>query len=211
MIFHDLPEPSPRQVRREAYEQLRDQGDLHFSQNRWREAETCYRQAAVLAPQESAPFIGLGAVAMQTHRPEEALRAFQTARSIDPQCEAAHVGSAMIHQDAGRFPQAFEMYLRSLEINSDNFMALLGLFQASCQMGTFAKIMHYLEQYLQKHPDDTAVLYCLATLQAREGQWIEAKESLLTVLASEPGKREAQELLDELEQRLATGSAKEVA
>ncbi|NBB95070.1 MAG: tetratricopeptide repeat protein [Planctomycetes bacterium] len=197
--------------RRDAYEQARELGDCHVAMGNWDEARRCYQQAAVLAPQQPEPHVGLGAVAMQLGRDDEALRAFHAARRLDGQCLPAHAGAAMIYQQQSRHPQAFEMYLRCLELDPDDLNALLGLFQASCQMGTFAKIIHYLELYLRNHPDDPAVLFCLASLYARENLNIQAKEALLTVLACDPDTPQAHELLADIEDRLLHERTQEVA
>ncbi len=70
-------------------------------------------------------------------------------------------------------------------------------------MGTFAKIIYYLEAYLTKNPADTSVLFCLATLYAREGRLKEARGATLEILAHEPDKEGASELLAELDDVLA--------
>ncbi|MBN1554468.1 MAG: tetratricopeptide repeat protein [Phycisphaerae bacterium] len=197
--------------RQEAYDQLQEMASCHVAAEDYLQAERCYRRAAVLWPERPEPFVGLGVVAMQTGRTADALRAFQTARLMDARCAEAWAGTAMIYQERQKYPQAFEMYLRCLEIDSTNLMALLGLFQTSCQMGTFFKIIHYLEQYLETHPDDQAVLFCLASLYARDGQPIQAKQALLTVLANEPKKPEALALLREVEEQLRSDCPKEVA
>lgn len=196
---------------RRTYRELKEMGDCHAAVENYAEAELCYRQAAVLAPDEAGPFVGLGVVAMQNNRHGQALRAFQTAKTIDADCCEAYSGMAMIHQELGRFPQAFEMYLRCLELDGDNLLALLGLFQASCQMGTFSKIIHYLEVYLDSHPSDHSVLFCLASLYAREGLFIQAKQALLTVLAGDAEKPEAQELLEDIDRQLERTRKQEVA
>jgi tetratricopeptide (TPR) repeat protein len=197
--------------RRDAYEKSKELGDCHVAMCNWDAARRCYAQAAVLAPQQAEPHVGLGAVAMQLDDADAALRAFQTARRLNPQCTEAYTGAAMIYQQQGKAPQAFEMYLRCLELCPDNLNALLGLFQASCQMGTFSKIIHYLELYLRRHPDDAAVLFCLASLYAREGLLYQAKEALLALLIDEPENAEAHELLAEVEERLLHERTQEVA
>ncbi|MBN1941983.1 MAG: tetratricopeptide repeat protein [Phycisphaerae bacterium] len=197
--------------RQEAYDELQELASCHIAAEDYPRAERCYRRAAVLWPDRPEPFVGLGVTAMQTGRIDEALRAFQTARLMDSRCAEAWAGTAMIYQERRKYPQAFEMYLRCLEIDDANLMALLGLFQTSCQMGTFFKIIHYLERYLESHPDDQAVLFCLASLYARDGQPIQAKQALLTVLAQEPGKPEALDLLREVEEQLRSDCPKEVA
>jgi tetratricopeptide (TPR) repeat protein len=195
----------------EQYERLREMGDCHVALENFEQARMCYRQAAVLAPNRPAPFVGLGAAAMQQGDVAEALDCFRTAVRIDGDCAEAHAGLAMLHQEAGQYAQAFEAYLRCLEIDPDNLMALLGLFQASCQMGTFGKIIHYLELYLKTNGCDVSVQFCLATLYAREDRLIEAKHALLAVLAGEPNKLEAQQLLDDVNRRLASIPTQEVA
>ena len=101
----------------------------------------------------------------------------------------------MIYTRTGDDPAALEMYLKCLEHDGDNLAALLGLFQTSCRMGSFARIIHYLQLYLAGHPDDASVLFCLAALHAREGRLALAERDLRRVLSMEPDKKEAAELL----------------
>jgi len=166
-------------------------------------AAECYRQAGCLEPARAAPYVGLGVVALQSGRLAEAQRAFEAAASREPACAEAYGGLAMVRQRQEDYAGAFEMHLKCLELDTDNLVALLGLFQTSCQMGTFAKVIRYLELYLQRHPGDTSVLFCLATLYAREDRLEAARECLLSVLALEPAKAEAGQLLEQVEQEIA--------
>jgi Flp pilus assembly protein TadD len=180
---------------------LRELGDSYAALDEPQLAEACYRQAAALAPDQAEPHVGLGIVAVQRGRLDEAEKAFEAAADRDPRCAEAYGGLAMVRQQRGEHDRAFEMYLSCLELDSDNLIALLGLFQTSCQMGTFRKVIYYLELYLDRHPGDVAVLFCLATLQAREGRLDRAEQCLLSVLALEPGKAEAEKLLGEVRAR----------
>ena len=117
----------------------------------------------------------------------------------------------MVYQQQQELPAAFQMYLKCLELDVENLVALLGLFQISMEMGTFAKIIHFLEVYLDKHPGDVSVLFCLATLYARDGRLVEARDALRNVLTLEPGKAEATDLLAQVDDALATRPAAEVA
>lgn len=187
----------------EHYNALKDLGDRYAEAEDLQRARGCYRGAAALAPQKAEPHVALGVLAIQNGRPDEAERAFRTAIGLDNGCAEAYSGLAMIHQQRGEPETAFGMYLRCLELDTDNMLAMLGLFQTSCQMGSFEKIIHYLRTYLQRHPGDTSVLFCLATLYAREGRLDEAYEALLDVLALEPDKTDARKLLDDVESALA--------
>ncbi len=192
-----------RVARNQHYEVLEELAECYAALSEYDQARKCYTEAAALDPHKGAPYVGLGVIAIQAGRLDEAERAFQIAKEIQPDCAEAYGGLAMIHQQRQRYPAAFEAYLRCLELNGDNLVALLGLFQTSCQMGTFSKIIHYLEVYLDKHPGDTSVLFCLSTLYAREGKLGLARQTLLDVLALEPEKTEAAELVKEVEAALS--------
>lgn len=192
-----------RPDRHQHYQVLRELGDCYAALNDAPRARSYYLEASALAPDEPGPFVGLGVLAIQSGRLDEAEQAFQTAARIQPSSAEAYGGLAMIRQQCRHYAAAFDMYLKCLELDSDNLVALLGLFQTSCQMGTFARVIHYLELYLDRHPGDTAVQFCLATLYAREGRLDEAEAALLTVLTLEPDKPEAEQLLEQVRQAMA--------
>jgi len=182
---------------------LKELGDCYAAMGRLAAAQDCYREAAALDPACADPLVGLGVVALQLGRPDEAEEAFQAAARRQPRCAEVYGGLAMVRHQRGDFEGAFDMHLKSLELDGDNLVALLGLFQASCQMGTFVRVIGYLELYLERHPGDSSVLFCLAVLYAREGRLADARECLLSVLALEPGKMEAAELLGQVRRQLA--------
>jgi len=199
--IRDLDGAAPAGSQR--FEVLNELGDCCAALGDLDRATACYRQAADLEPNRAAPYVGLGVAAIQLDRLDEAESAFQAAARREPDCAEAYGGLAMVKQRRRDYPGAFDMHLKCLQLDTDNLVALLGLFQTSCQMGTFAKVIHYLEIYLDKHPGDTSVLFCLATLYAREGQLEHARECALSVLALEPGKPEAEQLLREVDRQLA--------
>jgi len=103
------------------------------------------------------------------------------------------------------------MYLECLELENDNLTALLGLFQTSCQMGSFEKIIRYLQVYLDMHPGDTSVMFALAALYMKDGRLAESRKILRDVLALQPEHKDAADLLEEVERGLAQREQSEVA
>ena len=191
------------------YALLTELGDCHAAMSEDPAAQHCYREACRLAPEKTDAYVGLGALAARKGLFDQAKRSFEIARHLDPTCARAYGGLAMILHQQKDYPAAFEMYLKCLELDTDDLMALLGLFQTSCQMGTFAQIIHYLEVYLSSHPDDASVLFCLATLLAREGDFDQAGRCLRRVLELEPGKVEAARLLAQVTDTMARARPKE--
>jgi Flp pilus assembly protein TadD len=191
------------------YALLTELGDCHAAMSEDPAAHRCYREACQIAPEKTDAYVGLGALEARRGQFGQARRSFEIARHLDPTCAKAYGGLAMVLHQQRDYPAAFEMYLKCLELDTDDLMALLGLFQTSCQMGTFAQIIHYLEVYLSTHPDDTAVLFCLATLLAREGDLDSAGRSLRRVLELEPGKVEAAQLLAQVTDSMARARPQE--
>ena len=185
------------------YEVLQELGDCYASVGNFSQAQQYYEKAAVLSPDEADPYVGLGVVALQKNLLDDAEIAFRVACRLNANCAKAYAGFAMIAQQRTDYKQAFEMYLKSLELDTDNLIALLGLFQASCQMGSFAKVIHYLEMYLDMHPGDTSVMFPLAALYMKDGKFEESKNILLNLLSLDENHKDAANLLEEVEHSLA--------
>ena len=185
------------------YEVLQELGDCHTSVGNFTQAQQCYEKAAVLGPDEPGPYVGLGVVALQQNLLDDAEIAFRVACRLDANCAKAYAGFAMVAQQRADYKQAFEMYLKSLELDTDNLVALLGLFQTSCQMGSFAKVIHYLEMYLNLHPGDISVMFPLAALYMKDGKFEESKNILLNLLSLDENHKDAANLLEEVEHSLA--------
>ncbi len=192
----------------ESYQALQEFGDQYTSIGDYAQAQRCYEKAASLAPDEPGPYVGLGTVDLEEKRLEDAETAFKVAIRLDRKCSRAYCGLAIIHQRKGDFDKAFDMYLKCLELDTDNLAALLGLFQTSCQTGSFTKIRGYLEVYLRMHPEDTKVMFCLAALYDKDEQLEKAKETLSDILTLEPLYTEAVNLLEEVEHQLVQSNVK---
>ena len=185
------------------YEVLQELGDCYASVGNYSQAQQYYEKAAILSPDEADPYVGLGVVALQKNLLDDAEIAFRVACRLNSNCAKAYAGFAMIAQQRADYKQAFEMYLKSLELDTDNLVALLGLFQTSCQMGSFAKVIHYLEMYLNMHPGDTSVMFPLAALYMKDGKFEESKNILLNLLSLDENHKDAVNLLEEVEHSLA--------
>ncbi len=182
---------------------LQELGDQFLSIGDMTQAQRCYEKAAAVDTDASAPYAGLGTIALQKNLIDDAETAFRVARRLDPFCCKAYEGLGIIAQRKADYERAFEMFLKCLELNSNNLAALLGLFQASSQMGSFAKIIYYLEVYLDMHTDDHSVMFCLATLYVKENLFSKSRTMLLRILELDPDNQDAKNLFEEVEHLLA--------
>lgn len=185
------------------FEIVQELGDCYVQLGDYEQARGCYEKAATLDPDEAGPYVGTGVIALQQGKLDDALIAFRVAQRLNPQNSKVYAGQAMICQQRGQMKQAFDLYLRCLDLDSDNLSALLGLFQVSCAMGSFGRVIEYLKVYLNMHPGDTAVMFCLATLYLKDQKPAAARDLLSDVLALEPANTDAANLLEEVNHRLA--------
>jgi O-antigen biosynthesis protein len=192
------------------YEVLMELGDCLANLGKYAEAQQRYEKAALLSPDAAKPYLGLGVVALQTNKVDDAEIAFRVACRLDPKCAKAYAGLAMIEQQKMRYSQAFKMYLKCLELEGDNLTALLGLFQTSCQMGSFEEIIHYLQVYLDMHPGDTSVMFALSALYMKDGRLTESKKILNNILVLQPEHTDAANLLEEVERGIVQRKQAEV-
>lgn len=184
------------------YEVLQELGDCHTSVGDYAQAQKYYERAAVLAPDEAGPYVGLGVVALHENLLDEAETAFKIACRLDKNCAKAYAGLGMTAQQRADYKRASEMFLKCLELDTDNLIALLGLFQTSCQMGSFEKVTYYLEVYLNMHPGDVSVMFPLAALYLKDGRLEESKKVLLDLLTLDASHKDAANLLEEVEHSL---------
>jgi tetratricopeptide (TPR) repeat protein len=192
------------------YEVLQELGDCYTSIGNYTQAQRCYEKAASIGPDEPGPYIGLGVAALQKDQLDDAEIAFRVACRLSPDCAKAYTGLAMVAQQRQDYHSAFELYMKSLELDGDNITALLGLFQTSCKMGSFAKVTYYLEVYLRMHQADISVMFSLAALYMKDGRLEQAKEMLLNLLALDPHNKDAANLLEEVEHNLAQTNEQEI-
>ena len=107
------------------FDVLRELGECHTALGNWDRARECYRRAADLSPDRAAPHVGLGILGIQSDRLEEAEAAFRRAVALDPGGAEAYGGLAVVFQRREDYQAALDMYLRCLERDADNLVALL--------------------------------------------------------------------------------------
>ena len=132
----------------------------------------------------------------------KAQQCYEVACRLDNKSAKAYAGLGLVAQQRGDYKRAFDMFLKCLELDTDNLIGLLGLFQTSCQMGSFEKVTHYLKLYLNMHPGDVSVMYPLAALYMKDGKFEDSKKLLLDILTLDRNHREAAYLLEEVEHNM---------
>jgi len=105
-------------------EELQKLGDHYTSAGDYTQARQCYGKAASHFPDEPGPYVGFGVVAFQENLLDDAEIAFRVACRLAPDCSRAYAGLAMVAHKRADHEKAFEMYLKCLELDTDNLTAL---------------------------------------------------------------------------------------
>ena len=149
--------PSAR--RAEAYGEL---GKLLMAGEYLDEAERCFRNAHVLAPDGFRWLYYLGHVFRSTGRLTEAVEYFERALRLRPDDLAARTWLGQVHIDAGR-PEAAEPHLaRARALHPDTPAVLFQLGRAAAARRDYASAVAFFEDALRLDPAATAIRYPLA-------------------------------------------------
>lgn len=185
------------------YDVLIETADYHAYMGNYNLARTYYYKAILLEPYRAEPYLGLGTVALENKSFTQAERAFEAACQLDSKHSKAYCGLGIVYQRMGELEKSFEMYSLCLEIDKDNIDAILGLFQVGRKINRYTQIRTKLQMYLQIHPNDVTIMFCLANVCVKEHLYKQANNVLLDILLTDNNNIDAINLLEEIQHRQA--------
>ena len=172
---HALLMASASGERSTAYGRL---GQLFMASEFLEEAERCFRNAQVLAPDDFRWPYYLGHIFRSTGRLTTAVEHFEQALRLRPDDLAALAWLGQVHIDAGQ-PEAAEPVLaRAGSLHPDSQAVLFQLGRAAAAKQDYASAVEHLEGALQLNPAATTILYPLAMAYRRLGD-LETAQSYL--------------------------------
>lgn len=103
----------------------------------------------------------------------------------DPVNRDALLGLATVAQQANQGAQAAALYLRLLEINPDDGVALAGLI--GLRQGDLVQSESRLKAMLERTPESGPVLFALGNVYAQQRRWPEAQQQFFRAYSAVPG------------------------
>lgn len=103
------------------------EGGEHAREQRFPEAETCYRRAAAIDPQCAEAYYGLAHLAYQCANGQECLKFTEMALTLRPTNHAYHFQHGIAQGMLGNLDYALSAYRRALQHNPANIQALVNL------------------------------------------------------------------------------------
>lgn len=175
------------------YEINKELGECYLFMGELDKAEEYYKKAAGSNGVHPDPYLGLATIAVQRGKLDEALLLYKKADSIESS-DKAFAGMGLIHMDRGHHADAFEFFIRALESNPDNMIAMSGMIQEGYALERVAETVPVLVSSLEHDPNRDAVRFSLAGCLIWLGRNEEAIGYLEHLLAKDPENEGARQL-----------------
>ncbi len=158
-----------------------------------------YTKAIDFDKMSSKAHIGLGTVCLAKSGFDLAVVHFQKAIQLAPNDEMASFGLGLSFQGMGEFREASGWIKRSLEINPTNTAAIYSYLTVSHEIKSYEGILEALKTYLTIHPQDDNMLFTVAGLYFRTGEFKLADEYVQKILSMDATDQRAQGLAKQIQ------------
>jgi len=176
------------------------------TQGKFDEADQHYRFVLRADPENCPALIGIGVLKIVGGKHSEAAISFSKALRCEPDNVKAMCGLGMARSGQRRHAEAFDLYKKALASDPENLTVLNELIKTAYELDRLEEAEAYLTGYLVYHPVDSHILFSLAGLRYRLGNYVEALDSLEKVLLFDPDYEGGQELADLARIALSTGN-----
>ena len=143
----------------EAYGKL---GQIYHAYSLIAAARDCYLNASSLAPQDFRWIYLLAKLDQQEGRYDDAIRRYQSARTIRPDYVATLVNLGNIFLELNRLEEARESFSAALQVDANSPAAHYGLGQVAVSKRSYAEAVDHFEKTLAQVPGANRVHYSLA-------------------------------------------------
>ncbi|MFP4168275.1 MAG: tetratricopeptide repeat protein [Desulfonatronovibrionaceae bacterium] len=179
------------------YEINNELGECYLFMGELDKARDYYNKAAGSNGSHPDPYLGLATIEVQEGNLENARKLYEKAARI-VENDKSYAGMGLIEMENGSKEESFKHFLKALELNPENMIALFGLVQVGHIIGKIEETLPYLENYLRLDPDNHDVRYSLAGSLYQLNRLEETRENLERILESDPGHKAARELMDQI-------------
>lgn len=131
-----------------------------------------------------APGVQQGYQALSTGQLAPARQQYEAVLAQDPANRDALLGLATVALSEQQGAQAAALYVRLLELNPDDGVALAGL--VGLRQGDLVQSEARLKAILERTPDSGPVLFALGNVYARQRRWNEAQQQFFRAYSATP-------------------------
>lgn len=162
-------------------------------------AEENYNKALTLRPQSDALQVNLGSMHFYRRDMHNSFECFKKAIDLNPYNDRAWCGVALVAREKGDKDWAYSMVLKSLDINGENLIALQTLVGWAMEDERYQEAIDRSQLYAYKNQFDHHMIYTLAGLLFKSGDYLGCEIELEKLLSMNPKNESALQLLQLLE------------
>ena len=151
------------------------------------EAESCFRRALALKPDDFGSLNNLGLILLQRDQPGAAATCFAKSIEVEPIFADAHKNLGVALERQGLLDQAEARYLDAVKIDPTFSVALAALAALETRQGRILDATAHYSRAVASDPDQPDWLAALGTMLARQGQFERAIVSLRSAVRLRPG------------------------
>ncbi len=149
---------------------LQTLGAVHLAKQNFRQALSCFVQAAMHCPKDWVNLTNLGTVYLRLGARRLARQTLEEARRLQPDDAHLQMSLAEVHREERDYALAGERYQRALELSPSHADAAHGLADACLQLGRTEEAAAALKLAHQLRPDSVAILYSATQLPEAAAQ-----------------------------------------
>lgn len=183
-----------------------------YSRGETAEAERMFKKVLTLDSRNADAHYNLGAIAESRGDTAQALSEYRIASQINPDDQELKDAVAQIErkQNADRLAKAEQQRQRDEQqkeaYRRDSLKNLVAQASTAYKNGQYDSAVSQLEQVVKQAPNDSDVRFALAQAYKAKGDLSKARMNLNHALAAQPNNKLYRDALNDLDQKLASGS-----
>lgn len=146
---------------------LQTLGAVHQARDNFRQALSCFIQAAMLCPKDGVNLINLAGALVRSGARQLAMQVLEQAKSLIPDDPEIYCTMAEIHREERDYRLAIECFCRALALAPSNAEAAHGLGDSYFQLGLVGEAAEALKRAHGLEPRSVHILHSLTQLPPR--------------------------------------------
>lgn len=186
----------------EQFQETLERGELAARNKEYDLALNYLQRSLEMSPRSVRALKACGAVHLARNEIGRAQSYFSKALEIDPHDPRSLSGQGMCEMKQGSAQKAYTSYLRALEGEPYHMVTILQFIECCYVLRRYDDLVLVLDRYVQAHPQDLDMRYCLAGAFYKQEKFAEALHILEQVLSASPNHIAATELKTEISSKL---------
>ncbi len=184
----------PKIRKSESFRIHRSLGNCYLRLEQLEHAETHFKEAFDLNPEDDGLNISLGCFALMKENAELAGVHFQESIRINPKNSRALTGAGYVKFLLSDFDQALSHFSDALELNISDSSALFYLIKCAYKNRRFENVIILTEKFVRNNPINSSILYALAGMYHHVGDQDQAISTCDKILNLKPDHKAAENL-----------------